>query len=822
MAISILAHPSQYHPAYNPVVYQVDSNVISSLTLPGFRYIFGIRFNGEATETIFKSFPDIDGFGTLDISKIIQSRIENTVEFGQSTALSSGENYIDYEISFGEEYPISWKFDDYSFDYFVQLDGTDTHSYVVGDQIIVRIDPSITDNRKVLNGTFNVVEVVNPTSIRINLLYTDLGDGPTTPGITYYSDRRKYTDYPQETQSKIAYNEAVAFKAFPTWSESDILPQDVGLSNEYLLTANILTNSPNAIDEFYSTLIIKDKDKYSVKTYQELYWNVMNNPVGDDSTTLANTMIAKNEFGDLWMLTTYDNNEWSDASIKIRQFNVSPNNLDWISITPNYDNTTGQPFMFNPYTHINADGSISQSKWIDIYPTFAPGNDECDEITGVIDLTPSIGSPTSTTFIARPFGTGTNQRRIYITTINDKLALLWQGIGSSPAFIRYWYISFIDEVMPQPGSINIIIPSIYQSFSTKTSNTLPFGTTSANNNDTDAWKAFDGDATTFWETNDFLEGGTLTYFFEGGARLYASVYSYTINKGTSITNAPKDWVVEGSTNGVLWDTLHTVSGSLTTGIYSSPIIWNGNQYRYVRLVVSAVISGLNLRVNEFRIQSTSLYSQLTTGSDCPVNTPARQWVFVGSAPGITSKSITTEGTGPVTYPTLKPRRIYMDYDCEINSTQLLFLDRSGSYSSFVFPLRVEEAGNSTKLSYKNQIGFVEDGQWTYNTYGGQWTYNTYDSESRVYNSSVEKTYKLTTDWLNTAMSDYFEELITSPEVYIKLNSEADNGRDGDGTVSPWLACTIIDSTFVNPKQRNKRLINRTVTVRANSNNPINI
>lgn len=809
MAITIIAQPNEYHPAYNPVVYQVNSNIISPLTLPGFRYIFGIRFNGEATETIFKTFPNIDGFGTLDISKIIQSRIENTIEFNQSTALSSGENHIDYQISFGEEYPISWEFDDYSFSYFVQLDGTNAHGYVVGDQIIVRIDPSITDNRKVLNGTFNVVEVVDANSIRISLLYSDLGDGATTPGITYYSDRRKNTIYPQGTQSKIAYNEAVPFKDFPKWTESLVLPEGNGYTAEY---ANILTNSPNYLETF------KEKDKYIIKKYQELYWNVFNNPMNDPDTTLANSMICINEFGDRWMLSDYTN--FDDATIKMRQFNVSPDNTQWINITPNWGTGTFYTSGFNPYTHINSDSTLSYSKWLEFWPTYAPGYDDCDAIDIEIIQDPAIPGPPTTTFnfTARPVERGRNLRRIYHTLIDDKNAFLISEVDPGPQ--RVWNLYMQDSFNPYGTS------NRYNAFAKRTSNIAPYGTTNANNNNADAWKAFDGDPNTFWETSGlFGADAILTYNMPFDSAIgWARLVNYTINKGNIITNSPRNWRVEGSENGSTWVTLHTVSGSTGIGIYTSPDLSISPAYTRFRIVVTAVNAGLNVRINEFSINAQSRIARMVSSNDCPTSGGFLIWSIQGGP--IDEFSILTLSTTAIlpttyngdtdeysTYPTLKPRRVYLDYDCEINSTQLLFLDRAGSYSSFVFPLRVIERGTNEKLTYKNEIGSITD---------TGWTYNTYDSETKTYNSKVEKTYTLTTDWLNTGMSDYFEELITSPEVYIKLNSETDNGRDGEGQPSPWLACTVIDTDFTNNKQKNKRLINRTITVRLNSNNPINI
>ena len=782
MAISILAQPDQHHPAYNPVVYQVDTNLLPNPTiLPGFRYIFGIRFNGEATETIFKTFPDINGFGTLDISKIIQSRIENTIEFDQSTALSSGENYIDYEISFGEEYPITWDFDDYSFSYFVQLDGANVHPYVVGDQIIVRIDPSITDNRKVLNGTFNVVEVVDANSIRISLLYTDLGDGPTTPGITYYSDRRKYTDYPQEEQSKIAYNEAVPFKDFPSWSEAQILPTiwNTAFDNGSV-DGKILTNAPNAVNvqfgyEPWNLYFGENKDnkKFTIKPYQKLYWNFM-----DAETDLVDSLLAYTDDGRRYLIP------YTGATATMKQFDVSPT-ATWINITPN----TGTGGTLIDYSLVN------NCKFYDVYPVRQRGFEACDAITIEFSENGSIVN----TYTAYVSGQYNGRRKYEFTDVNGYRYEIRNNVHTLLQPNGMWNIVPL-EPLPQ-------IPTLTNNTTSGEAKGLRIDGVTLNNN-ADAYLAMDGDPVTFWESTGSLGQGILQYMFNDTT---AIMQSYRVASASTV-GAPKDWTVQVSNDGITWWVADTVTNNTSLDVTRNAPY----QAKYFRLRVTATQDGTNLKINTFQIFNQWSIALLVSASECPTNGGFLIWQNDRTRPaGVTTYTYDTFSalTGADPRPTLQPHRIYLNNDCEINTTQLLFLDRSGSYSSFVFPLRQEEAGNNTKLSYKNQIGFVE---------GGQWTYNTYDSENTVYNSSVEKTYKLTTDWLNTSMSDYFEELITSPEVYIRLNSEADNGRDGDGTVSPWLACTVIDSAFVNPKQKNKRLINRTVTVRLNSNNPINI
>jgi hypothetical protein len=814
MALTLITQPNQHHPAYNPIVFAAQAN---TTLIPGFRFIFTITENTSGiTQSIatFRVAPlPASAGGYIDISKIIQNQIENKIEFNESTALSDGENYKKYSMTISNEYSYFWAFTDYQFaGYWVRLVSNEQPFYKAGDLIEIKLNQVYGDNRDLLNGLHTVVAdpvlVSGDWRLEISIIYSTIGDGPATPGETYFADRRKlqdmvpplsYPDTPIQLGPFYGYNEAVPFVDFPNWTESLVLP-----TNDEEPLGDILTNSPN----WFETQ--KEKDKYIIKPYQNLYWNAFNNPSNNDGVTYANTMIVENEFGDKWMLVDYTN--WDDATIKMRQFNCSTDNQNWINITPNFGNTGGYQYGINPYTHITSTGELRESRYLDYWTTFAPGNDDCDEIILFIQLDPTVpGPPTEDyTFIARPVGRGFNGRRIYSTIIDDKYAVIWSDI-LSPS-VRNWKITFTSGNPIQPATQ-------YQSFAKRTSNALPFGQSYAISNSVDAWKAFDGNPTTFYQTTDNSGVATITYNFSSGAIRWADIQSYTINKGGATINAPTAWRVEASQDASTWTVVHTVTANFTNATYNSPQLGGVVKWNYVRLVVTGAFappSGpTNVRIFEFSINSTATVATMISGNNCPIDLGFTPWSWTGPNPpvGMTATVLETFANGPFTFPTLKKRRVYLDYDCEINTTQLLFLDRAGSYSSFAFPLRVIERGTNEKLIYKNEIGFIT---------GDGWTYNTYDSETKTYNSKVEKTYTLTTDWLNTSMSDYFEELITSPEVYIKLNSETDNGRDGEGQPSPWLACTVIDSDFINPKQKNKRLINRTITVRLNSNNSINI
>ncbi len=76
---------------------------------------------------------------------------------------------------------------------------------------------------------------------------------------------------------------------------------------------------------------------------------------------------------------------------------------------------------------------------------------------------------------------------------------------------------------------------------------------------------------------------------------------------------------------------------------------------------------------------------------------------------------------------------------------------------------------------------------------GQWGYNTDEFGTRVINPTVEKTYQLNTNWLTYEMNVYYQELITSPQVYIKINGK-------------YYACIVQENGFEVTRQKNKNLI----------------
>lgn len=145
-------------------------------------------------------------------------------------------------------------------------------------------------------------------------------------------------------------------------------------------------------------------------------------------------------------------------------------------------------------------------------------------------------------------------------------------------------------------------------------------------------------------------------------------------------------------------------------------------------------------------------------------------------------------------------RVDIDRRCVIEQFEIAFLDRLGSFGSFAFQLRAYEQGNVNKTTYKQDVqGF---------TSGAMWTYGTDEKGTRVINPTVTKTIQLNTNWLTIEMNNYFQELMTSPETYIKIG-----GR--------YFACVINETSFEVARQKNKNLIMRSVSVTLSNQDSIN-
>jgi hypothetical protein len=139
------------------------------------------------------------------------------------------------------------------------------------------------------------------------------------------------------------------------------------------------------------------------------------------------------------------------------------------------------------------------------------------------------------------------------------------------------------------------------------------------------------------------------------------------------------------------------------------------------------------------------------------------------------------------------KRFYIDRRCPINDIEVIFMDRKGSFMSFYFPLRKFERIATEKEMYNKYVK----------------SFTTYADGVQVYNSDYKKSLTLNTNFMTDEMNIYFEELLTSPYTYVRL----------DGS---WYGCKIMAGSFETERARNKRLLKRTIDIEFDMNAPVNI
>ena len=210
----------------------------------------------------------------------------------------------------------------------------------------------------------------------------------------------------------------------------------------------------------------------------------------------------------------------------------------------------------------------------------------------------------------------------------------------------------------------------------------------------------------------------------------------------------------------------------------------------------------NSNGDTFYKDATSTAAEWVTGSSCGTGNLGSLTLVSGSAPLIQSDTTyydvtVVDGTNT---PLSNSVRFYIDRTCEIETFEILFMDRLGSWLPFSFTLNAFENGTITKTEYKqNNEG---------NASGTDWTYDTTARGSKVLSVDVMKTFTLNTNWMTLEMNQYFEELLTSPETYIKI----------DGV---YQACIVKESSFETVRQRGKKLIRKTIKIELANRDSIN-
>lgn len=112
-------------------------------------------------------------------------------------------------------------------------------------------------------------------------------------------------------------------------------------------------------------------------------------------------------------------------------------------------------------------------------------------------------------------------------------------------------------------------------------------------------------------------------------------------------------------------------------------------------------------------------------------------------------------------------KFFVNNDCyKYNTKNLMFLDRLGSIGSFAFYYKDEETQNIERGNVRKILGDL-------NKSTDRWTFDPQDRGEETHYITRSSSIELTTAWLTEEESEYFQELIASPRVWLQDQNNTD-------------------------------------------------
>jgi len=206
MAISLIAKPYTFSPAYNELKYIYDSTNKANL---GFKYIFQVLQSGGSQIAEYRVLPQVTtGYGEQDLSKLLSTKV--SYDLNPLSTYNAANSLYQYDVRIGEEYITGVNYTASLSDNGGNVKITITHSFVVGDQVrIVQDDNGVANPQ--LEGLFVVTAITGTTDFTVSSLFADVTNVAIN-GSVYYADNRK-----TQTLAVVTVSNALVFNAAFSW-----------------------------------------------------------------------------------------------------------------------------------------------------------------------------------------------------------------------------------------------------------------------------------------------------------------------------------------------------------------------------------------------------------------------------------------------------------------------------------------------------------------------------------------------------------------------------------------------------------------------------
>lgn len=231
MAMSFIAKPTGFHPAYNTAKFIVDS---TNKNNTAFEYIFQVFESGTSNEignyAVKPRFGD--GYGEIDLSELLSAKL--TSEIGNADATSFYDalhSYYKYDVKIGERYIVSTAYTSALTNSGGYVRVNVTHSYSLGDQVYITQADGGTANPQVEG--YQTITAVGVGYFVINVLWSTVTDANIDGSIKYADNRRTSTLNVINDLNKYVFN-----GVFDTLGEVNYTPNtyDLNSVNDKALT----------------------------------------------------------------------------------------------------------------------------------------------------------------------------------------------------------------------------------------------------------------------------------------------------------------------------------------------------------------------------------------------------------------------------------------------------------------------------------------------------------------------------------------------------------------------------------------------------------